>query len=349
MVESCMARVNERKNMKLRKLVAIATATLLAATLAACGSSSDSASESSAAANKVTKIAFFGFWKTNSFTQAVLAGVEETAAAQGIEVVDLSPTEYDGAAQIKAMQDQTVKGDAQVYITLAIDPVGLATAAEEAMGAGIKVVAAFTPLGPLFDTLEPQVPGLIVAGETPISNGEVLGKLAAKACADKNPCNVVYLEGFKTLPLDNARTKAFGEALAAAAPNAKIIASLEAGYSPETGKKAAQDALQANPAIDVMVGSSQAILGAQDVVDTTKVMLIGNGSSKEAYAAVNSGAWFGLYNGDIKGIGKKSVELGIAAANGETVNPVFDTSTLLDPMGTKDVVAGLVGDYSDLG
>lgn len=334
--------------MKLKKVFAIASATLLAATLAACGSSSDSASTTETA-NKVTKIAFFGFWKTNSFTQAVLAGVEETASAQGIEVVDLSPTEYDGAAQIKAMQDQTVKGDAQVYITLAIDPVGLATAAEEAMGQGIKVVAAFTPLGPLFDTLEPQVPGLIVAGETPISNGEVLGKLAGKACADKNPCNVVYLEGFKTLPLDNARTKAFGEALAATAPNAKIIASLEAGYSPDTGKKAAQDALQANPAIDVMVGSSQAILGAQDVVDTTKVLLIGNGSSKEAYAAVNSGKWYALYNGDIKGIGKKSAELGVKAANGETVNPVFDTSTLLDPMGTKDVVAGLVGDYSDLG
>lgn len=335
--------------MKLKKVFAIASATLLAVALAACGSSSDSSSSASPAANKVTKIAFFGFWKTNSFTQAVLAGVEETAKAQGIEVVDLSPTEYDGAAQIKAMQDQTIKGDAQVYITLAIDPVGLATAAQEAMGQGIKVVAAFTPLGPKFDTLEPQVPGLIVAGETPISNGKVLGELAAKACADKNPCNVVYLEGFKTLPLDNARTKAFGDALAAAAPNAKIVASLEAGYSPDTGKKAAQDALQKNPTIDVMVGSSQAILGAQDVVDTTKVLLIGNGSSKEAYAAVKSGKWFALYNGDIKGIGKTAADLGVKAANGETVNPVFDTSTLLNPMGTKDVVADLVGDYSDLG
>jgi ribose transport system substrate-binding protein len=337
--------------MKLRKLFAVASATLLAATLAACGSSTDDAAAPSAptGTNVVTKIAFFGFWKTNSFTQAVLAGVQETASAQGIEVVDLSPTEYDGAAQIKAMQDQTIKGDAQVYITLAIDPVGLATAAEEAMADGIKVVAAFTPLGPLFDTLEPQVPGLIVVGETPISNGTVLGELAAEACADKNPCNVAYLEGFKTLPLDNARTKAFGEALAAGAPNATIVASVEGGYSPDSGKKAAQDALQANPNIDVMVGSSQAILGAQDVVDATKVMLIGNGSSKEAYAAVKAGTWYAIYNSDIKGMGSKSAELGIAAANGEEVNPVLDTTTLLNPKGTKDVVGDLMGDYSDLG
>jgi ribose transport system substrate-binding protein len=331
--------------MKLKKLYLVASVTLLAVTLAACGSSSDSANTN----EKVTKIAFFGFWKTNSFTQAVLAGVKETAEAQGIEVVDLSPTEYDGAAQIKAMQDQTVKADAQVYITLAIDPVGLATAAKEAMDQGIKVVAAFTPLGPKFDTLEPQVPGLIVAGETPISNGTVLGNLAAKACADKNPCNVAYLEGFKTLPLDNARTKAFGQALAAAAPNAKIVASVEGGYSPDSGKKAAQDALQANPKIDVMIGSSQAILGAEGVVNTAKVKLIGNGSSTEAYAAVKSGKWFAIYNSDIKGMGSTSAQLGIDAANGKDVNPVFDTTTLLDPNGTKDVIGDLVGDYSDLG
>jgi ribose transport system substrate-binding protein len=331
--------------MKLKKLYLVASVTLLAVTLAACGSSSDSANTN----EKVTKIAFFGFWKTNSFTQAVLAGVKETAEAQGIEVVDLSPTEYDGAAQIKAMQDQTVKADAQVYITLAIDPVGLATAAKEAMDQGIKVVAAFTPLGPRFDTLEPQVPGLIVAGETPISNGTVLGNLAAKACADKKPCNVAYLEGFKTLPLDNARTKAFGQALAAAAPNAKIVASVEGGYSPDSGKKAAQDALQANPKIDVMVGSSQAILGAEGVVNTAKVKLIGNGSSTEAYAAVKSGKWFAIYNSDIKGMGSKSAQLGIDAANGIEVDSVFDTTTLLDPNGTKDVVGDLVGDYSDLG
>ena len=331
--------------MKLKKLYLVASVTLLAVTLAACGSSSDSANTN----EKVTKIAFFGFWKTNSFTQAVLAGVKETAEAQGIEVVDLSPTEYDGAAQIKSMQDQTVKADAQVYITLAIDPVGLATAAKEAMDQGIKVVAAFTPLGPKFDTLEPQVPGLIVAGETPISNGTVLGNLAAKACADKNPCNVAYLEGFKTLPLDNARTKAFGQALAAAAPNAKIVASVEGGYSPDSGKKAAQDALQANPKIDVMIGSSQAILGAEGVVNTAKVKLIGNGSSTEAYAAVKSGKWFAIYNSDIKGMGSTSAQLGIDAANGKDVNPVFDTTTLLDPNGTKDVIGDLVGDYSDLG
>jgi len=336
------------------KKLFVALAAVAAMSLAAC-SSSDSASttESSAAADTqvVKKIAFFGFWKSNSFTQAVLAGVQEGAAAAGAEVVDLSTAGYDAAAQIKAVQDQTIKGDAQMYVMLASDSVGMATAAQEAIAKGITVVAAFTPLGAKFDTLEPQVPGLVVVGETPISNGKVLAELAVSACEGKPTCNVAYLEGFKALPLDNARTAAFVETLkgsSVAGSKIKLVAQVEGGYAADSGKKAAQDVLQAHPEVNVMVGSSQAILGATDVVDTTKVALIGNGSSTEAYANVKSGKWFGLYNSDIKGMGVKSVEIGLAQANGQKPNPVFDTQTLLDAHGTKAIIGDLMGTYSDL-
>lgn len=336
------------------KKLFVALAAVAAMSLAAC-SSSDSAStaDSSAAASTqaVKKIAFFGFWKSNSFTQAVLAGVQEGAAAAGAEVVDLSTAGYDAAAQIKAVQDQTIKGDAQMYVMLASDSVGMATAAQEAIAKGITVVAAFTPLGAKFDTLEPQVPGLVVVGETPISNGKVLAELAVSACEGKAKCNVAYLEGFKALPLDNARTAAFVETLkgsSVAGSKIKLVAQVEGGYAADSGKKAAQDVLQAHPEVNVMVGSSQAILGATDVVDTTKVALIGNGSSTEAYANVKSGKWFGLYNSDIKGMGVKSVEIGLAQANGQKPNPVFDTQTLLDPHGTKAIIGDLMGTYSDL-
>ena len=344
--------------MKLKTAFAAMAVPLLVFSLAACGSSTSSSASASPsgalasatpAAQVVKKIAFFGFWKSNSFTQAVLAGVNEAAAAQGIEVVDLSTADYDAAAQIKAMQDQTIKGDAQMYITLASDSVGMATAAKEAMAKGITVVAAFTPLGPKFDTLEPQVPGLIVVGETPVANGAVLAELAAKACATRNPCNVAYLEGLKALPLDNARTASFVSTLASAAPNAKLVAQVEGGYSPDAGKKAAQDVLQAHPDVNVMVGSSQAIIGASSVVDTSKVALIGNGSSTEAFKAVNDGTWFAFYNMDVGGMGAKSVELGLAAANGKNPAPSFNTQELRDPHGTKDVIAPYKSTYSDLG
>lgn len=347
--------------MKMTKLSLVATLSL-AAVLAACSgtttaspsaappvAASDAPSASaSAATNPVKKIAFFGFWKSNSFTLAVLDGVKSAAAAAGAEVVDLTTPGYDAVAQTKAVQDQTVKGDAQMYVLLASDSVGMATAAREAIAKGIIVVAAFTPLGPSFDTLEPQVDGLVVVGETPVANGKVLAELAVEACGTLNPCNVAYLEGLKALPLDNARTTSFLSTLAAGNPNAEVVAQLEGGYTPDQGKKAAQDALQRNPDIHVMVGSSQAIIGAQGVVDVTKVKLIGNGSSLEAFEGVNSGAWFALYNMDVAGMGSKSVEMGLAVASGESTVRSFDTQTLRDPHGTKDVLSGFTSSYSDL-
>lgn len=301
-----------------------------------------------AAPQRVKKIAFFGFWKSNSFTQAVLAGVQTAAAQNKISVVDLSTAGYDGAAQIKAVQDQTVKGDAQMYVFLASDSVGMATAAKEAIAKGITVVAAFTPLGADFSTLKPQVPGLVVVAETPTSNGEGLALLAAKACKTKKVCNVAYLEGFKALPLDNARTEAFKAKLKAVAPKAHLVADVEGGYAPDSGKKAAQDALQAHPEINVMIGSSQAIIGAQGVVDTSKVSLIGNGSSKEAYAGVQSGKWFACYNLNVPGIGSKSVQYGLLASRGANVNP-YNIQSLANRLGTKEIVGSGTSPYSDLG
>ena len=352
--------------MKSSKLLTLAGASVLVLTLAACGSGGGSSESSSAApaptdassssaapapaANEVVKkVAFFGFWKTNSFTQAVLKGVEAGATEIGAEVLDLSPAEYDAAAQIKAVQDQTIKGDAQLYVMLASDSVGMATAAKEAIDKGITVVAAFTPLGADFTTLEPQVPGLIVVGETPVSNGAILAELAAEACGDLNPCNVAYLEGFKALPLDNARTEAFVSTLATANPNAKLVAQVEGGYSPDSGKKAAQDALQANPDINVMVGSSQAILGAETVVDPAKVKLVGNGASCEAFEAVTAGKWYALYNLDTVAMGYESVIVGSEVANGGTPAVVINSQELRNPKGTADVIAGFECAYSDLG
>jgi ribose transport system substrate-binding protein len=300
-------------------------------------------------AGTVKKLAFFGFWKSNSFTQAVAKAVQAETEKLGIEFVDLTGPAYDGPAQVKAMQDQTAKGDAQVYVVLATDPVGAGSAAAEATAKGIKVVAAFTPFGGKFDTLEPQIEGTFVVGETPIANGTVLGELAASACKDRSPCKVAYLQGLKTLPLDNARTDAFKAALAAGAPDAELVAEPEGGYTPETGQKAAQDVVQANPDVNVMVGSSQATLGAAGVVDTGKVALIGNGSSTEAFAGVNDGSWYALYYMDLTGLGTTSVDVGVLAANDLNPPTSFDTQALHDPHGTKDVLADVEGVYSDLG
>ena len=101
--------------MRIKRAAAFAAVPVFALALAACGSSTSSESTSAAASSQaataqasavvsdaaspaassdVKKIAFFGFWKSNSFTQAVLAGVQKAADAAGIEVVDLTTADY---------------------------------------------------------------------------------------------------------------------------------------------------------------------------------------------------------------------------------------------------------------
>ena len=139
-------------------------------------------------------------------------------------------------------------------------------------------------------------------------------------------CQVAYLEGFKALPLDNARTEAVKAALEAA-PSVEVVASVEGGYTQETGLKAAQNVLQAHPDVNVMIGSSQAIAGAEQAIEDAgaDVALIGNGGSRQAVKAVKDGRWYATYVSAEKSAGAKAAELAIAAARGEEVPPSFDT------------------------
>jgi len=71
-------------------------------------------------------------------------------------------------------------------------------------------LANFTPIGTDYSSIAPQVQGMTsYVGESITKNGEDLAQLAIMACAKAGTatCKVAYLEGFKALPLDNARTK----------------------------------------------------------------------------------------------------------------------------------------------
>jgi ribose transport system substrate-binding protein len=126
---------------------------------------------------------------------------------------------------------------------------------------------------------------------------------------------------------------------------------VEGGYTKESGLKAAQDVLQAQRQIDVIVGSAQAIQGAEQAIRDAgrqgKIELIGNGGSKQAVQAVKDGRWFACYVIAEKSAGAKAAELAIAAARGEDVEESFDTRDLQEPKGTKENLGDFQGQYSD--
>jgi ribose transport system substrate-binding protein len=316
---------------------------------AGCGSDDggggSSASEGSK--TKVKKVAFFGFASANSFAQATYAGVKEEAAKNNVGVKFFDPN-FDSAKQVSQIQNAITSGEYQAFVVQANDGNAVVPPIREAIDEGITVVGEFTPIGTKYDTIEPQVPGLIFVGEPPTENGTALGEMGVDACKGVDPCNVAYLEGFKALPLDNARTDAVKAALAKA-PTVKLVASVEGGYTQDTGLKAAQNVLQAHPDVNVMIGSSQAIAGAEQAIKDagTKVKLIGNGGSRQAVAAVKSGRWFATYVIAEKSAGAKATELAIKKAEGGDVPASFDTRTLQEPRGTKQSLADFEGQYDE--
>jgi ribose transport system substrate-binding protein len=332
-----------------KRWVVAATLVLAAGGFAACGSDDEGGGGDSAAegGEKVTKIAFFGFASANSFAQATYAGIKEEASKSGVEVEFFDPN-FDSAKQVSQIQNAITTGEFQAFVVQANDGNAVVPPIREAIEEGITVVGEFTPVGTKYDTIEPQVPGMIFVGEPPTENGTALGELGVEACADLDPCNVAYLEGFKALPLDNARTDAVKAALAEA-PNVKLVASVEGGYTQDTGLKAAQNVLQAHPDVNVMIGSSQAIAGAEQAVKDAgaDVKLVGNGGSRQAVKAVKSGRWYATYVIAEKSAGAKATELAIKKAEGEEVPASFDTRTLQEPKGTKEGLGDFEGQYDE--
>lgn len=320
------------------RVAVAASAAAAVAVVAAVGASAKTTAP--AAPKKVTAIAFFGFAAANSFAQATWAGVQETAKKNHVQAKFFDPN-FNPQTQVSQIQDAITTGRYQAFVIQANDGNAVIPAIKQALKAHIAVVAEFTPVGSNYATVKPPLPGMTFVGESPVHNGTELGVLGIRACKGLNPCNVAYLEGFKSLPLDNARTAAVKKQLATA-KNVKLVADLEGGYTQASGLKAAQDVLQAHPDVNVIIGSSQAIEGAQQAVKSAgklgKIKLIGNGGSCQAVKGVLSGAWFAAYVLPEKTSGAKAAQLAIDAANGKKVPASFNTDQLQNPLGTKQVL-----------
>ena len=299
--------------------------------------------------SKPLAIAFFGFARANSFAQATWTGIESYAKEHNATAEFFDPN-FDGQKQTSQIQDAVTSGRFKVFIVQANDGTAVIPPIEQALAAGITVVVEFTPVGTRYDTKDPQVPGTITLVDVPTENGKLLGTLGVEACkkAAANPCKVAYLEGFKTLPLDNARTKAVVDTLKAG--GAQVVASVEGGYTNESGRKAMQDVLQSHPDVNVVIGSSQAIAGAQSAAGAaSKILFVGNGGSRQAVKAVQDGRWFGTVCAPERTAGATAAALGLAKARGGAVPPATGYAAL-SPVGNKctaDTASKVQGEYDE--
>ncbi len=290
-------------------------------------------------------VAYFSYANFNGFSQGIWTGVQAGADEAGIgaEIFD-GAFDFSGETQAQQIQNATLSGDFDTFVISSNNGAAITPAVEEAIAAGISVVAVFSPIGPDQLTLDPQIDGLIFAGSSVIGAIEDQADLAILACEGIDPCNVSYLIGEPTLDIDVTRTAEF-ERILSAEPNVNLVESVRGGYTVEDGQAGADGVFLANDQIDVMVGSAQAILGAEQSAINAGiegVAFIGGGSPTQAVEAVREGRWFGLQIDRTADWGQLAVEVAGEQLAGENPEPSVD----LDEIGDFETVTQeTIGDF----
>jgi ribose transport system substrate-binding protein len=284
-----------------RRGAVLAALTAAGLALAACSSSTStpsSSSASSSSAGKHLSIAYLSFAVENSYDAPMLAAAQAVAADNNatLKVFDANNSPQ---TQYSQLQDAISSGQYHGIIVQPIFGTGLVGLVKQAIAKGIKVVNLDQILGPNLSTDKPQVPGLSAnVTFVPTEIGTKLGNLVVQACQAKHlsPCKVGYLYDIKASALDVAIHGAFSKAIAAD-PSVKVVAQGQSFFSPTDGLAAVQNMLQANPGLNLIVGSDQGIEGGAQALaaahKTGKVILVGYGASAAALQGVAAGSWYG--------------------------------------------------------
>ena len=240
------------------------------------------------------RIAYLSFAVQNSYDAPMLAAAQKEAAKDHavLKVFDAnnSPT-----TQYSQLQDAITSHQYQGIIVQPIFGTGLMGLVRQAIAHKIQVADLDQELGPNLSTDQPQVKGLAAnVVFVPTQIGRKLGNLVVQACGKRKVCNVGYMYDIKASALDEAIYRGY-VASTRSHPGIKIVTEGQSYFTPSDGLTAAQNMLQANPNLTLIVGSDQGIEGAQQAVAAAgkKVILVGYGASAAALRGVASGAWYG--------------------------------------------------------
>ncbi|MCY3608359.1 MAG: sugar ABC transporter substrate-binding protein [Acidimicrobiaceae bacterium] len=266
------------------------------------------------------QVAYLSASSANTWLLSSRNEMEAVAAANNVEVTEFD-AQFDPGLQTTQFQDVIASGKYDGVILVSINGIASAPDIAAAIDAGMEVVILNQVVGEDFSTSEPQVPGVSAnVMAAPFVNGKRLGALTVLACADRDPCEVVYIYGIKGLPIDDAARAGLDEIIADH-PSISIVAEGEGQYlGPEGGISATQDILQVAPDFDVLVGADQSVQGAEIVLaeegKLDHVRLVGWGGSTPALEGIAAGRWFGGVFGAPGDEGRIAMEAMVSALTG---------------------------------
>lgn len=257
----------------------------------------------------------------NPFWAAVERGAVEAGEAYGVDVTVLAPpTESDVTAQIAQVEDAIVQGASGIAIA-PTDPEALGPAIDSAIEAGVQVV---------FVDSNGNNEGVTFIGTDNQAGAALAGQYLCDNVAEGG--KVAILQGIISTSTGILRADGGREAVTACGLD--LVAELPADWDTPKGQAVTEDILTQHPDLAGMFASNDNMaLGAvealrlQDLLD--QVTLVGFDANPNAAEAILAGDMEATIAQDPYNMGWLGVESLIKLINGETLDPVIDTGTLL--------------------
>jgi ribose transport system substrate-binding protein len=295
----------------IRRLLALAAGTLLAFTLAACGSDEPSGGTAGGGGDQKWVVGVSNTLVGNGWREEMICSVKAEALASGrvskVVVANRNGGPTEQIADLRSLISQGVNA----IIVNPSDREKLNPVIKQAKDKGIVVVAVDQAV---------SAPEAYVATNDQVAYGRLGGEWLAKALGGKG--NVVEMRGIAGVPADDDRHKGFTEALAAY-PDIKVVKEVFTGWDFSKGGQQALDLLNSSTKIDGIwtSGIDYTVVNAFKTLNKPYVPVVGADNNEFLNQLLN-----------LNGNGLK----GAAVTNPATIGGV-GTSIALDVLGGKQV------------
>lgn len=221
------------------------------------------------------------------YNVALADGFKERAGAKGVKVI-LLDSRMSMETQANQMDDlmlQKVDGIA----FMPNDSVAVQSLVDKVAAAGIPIVSSAVPVGdpdknPV-DYVYPKLTALVTTND--VEAGRVAGVYTAGVLPKDREVKIAVVEGAPGFSVVRQRQQGFETALKEAGIKFKVVASQPSDWTPESGEQICQNALTANPDLDMIFSHADDMaLGCSKAIDaaSSEALLIATGGGSEAGA-----------------------------------------------------------------
>ena len=288
--------------------------------VAACGGSSSSTAEASAATGEAPYIAIVSKGSQHQFWQAVQKGATDEAAKLGATITYEGPaSESEVDKQLTMLQTALDKKPAAICFA-ALDSKAATPLLEKAQAAGIPVVG--------FDSgVDSDIPVTTVTTDNLAAAGEAADHMATLIGDSGKVAVIVHDQTSKT---GQDRRDGFVAQMEAAHPNIEIVAIEYGAGDPVKSADFAKAIMTANPDLKGFFGANEgSIKGVLNALKETgkegQVVAIGYDSGQQQIDAINAGTEAGAITQNPVGIGAKCVSAAMDAIAGKSMDKIIDT------------------------